>query len=84
MLRAGIVAVVVVLVALGMVSSVPTWGWKAMRLPRGARLPVLAGVGLFAAALAQLPWATLAGVCVAYVVAAPFAVVSFRRRLARG
>jgi CDP-diacylglycerol---serine O-phosphatidyltransferase len=82
MLRAGVVAAMTTLTAVGMVVDLPTWGFKAVRLPRSARLPVLAGVGLFAASLAQEPWLTLTAICVAYLVAAPFAWRSFARQIA--
>ncbi len=77
--RAMIVAVVTALTAFAMVSALPGWGFKAVRIPRSARLFVLAGVGLFAAALAQAPWMTLFTVGLVYAVAFPFATVRYAR-----
>ena len=78
-LRAIITAVVVAITAFLMVSSLPGWGFKAVRVPRNARLFVLAGVGLFAASLAQAPWMTLFVTAGAYAVAFPFASVRYAR-----
>lgn len=78
-LRAVITAVVVGVTAFLMVSSLPGWGFKAVRIPRNARLFVLAGVGLFAASLAQAPWMTLFLVAAAYAAAFPFASMRYSR-----
>lgn len=77
--RAVIVAVVTALTAFAMVSALPGWGFKAVRIPRSARLFVLAGVGLFAAALAQAPWFTLFSVGLVYAAGFPFASVRYAR-----
>ncbi|QMW24153.1 CDP-alcohol phosphatidyltransferase family protein [Sandaracinobacteroides saxicola] len=79
MLRAVVVGLMCGFTAIGMVSTLPTWGFKAIRLPREARLPLLAGVGLFAAALAQEPWLALTAISVVYLLAMPFAWMRFRR-----
>jgi CDP-diacylglycerol--serine O-phosphatidyltransferase len=75
--RAVIVAVVTAVTAFLMVSALPVWGFKAVQVPRSARLFVLAAVGLFAAALAQAPWFTLFAVGLIYAAALPFAVVRY-------
>ena len=77
--KAIISAVVVVVTALLMVSALPVWGFKSVHVPRGARVFVLMGVGLFAAALAQRPWMTLFAVVVAYAASIPFAVSRYSR-----
>ncbi len=77
--RATLVAVVTLVTAFLMVSSLPGWGFKAVRIPRSARLFVLAGVGVFAAALAQAPWMTLFSVAALYAAAFPFATVRYAR-----
>ncbi len=82
LLRAQVTAVVVTLTALLMVSSLPGWGFQAVRLPRSARLFALAAVGLFAASLAQAPWMTLFAIGLAYAAAFPFALLRYRQRLA--
>lgn len=80
--RALITAAVVAVTAFLMVSALPGWGFKAVRVPRQLRLFLLAAVGLFAAALAQAPWMALFAVGAAYALAFPFASLAYRRRLA--
>ena len=79
MLRATIVATVTGVTAVLMVSSLPGWGFQAVRIPRDARLFVLAAVGLFAASLAQAPWMTLFVTAAAYALAFPFASLRYAR-----
>jgi CDP-diacylglycerol--serine O-phosphatidyltransferase len=69
--------VVTLVTAFLMVSALPGWGFQAVRIPRSARLFVLAAVGLFAAALAQAPWMTLFSVALLYGAAFPFATVRY-------
>jgi CDP-diacylglycerol--serine O-phosphatidyltransferase len=78
-IRAAIVAPVVIGVALLMVSSVPTYSWASVRIRPGARLAVLAGIGLFAGSLFSSPWMTLSLVCLAYAAMLPFAWRSYAR-----
>jgi CDP-diacylglycerol--serine O-phosphatidyltransferase len=77
--RASAVAVTTGLAGLAMVSALPTWGWKWVKVPRRYRLIALAMVAVFAAALATTPWATLTAVAFAYVVAMPFALWRYMR-----
>lgn len=79
MLRAGIVAVVTSVTAFLMVSALPGWGWQSLRVPRDARLFLLAAVGILAAALAQAPWFVLTVASVAYAVSFPFASIRYAR-----
>ncbi|WP_328799436.1 CDP-alcohol phosphatidyltransferase family protein [Sandaracinobacteroides hominis] len=79
MLKAGIVLMVTAITAFLMVSALPCWGFKAVKIPRSARLFVLAAVGLFAAALAQAPWMTLFVLALLYGLSVPFAVVRYNR-----
>ncbi len=77
--RASAVALTTGLAGLAMVSALPTWGWKWLSVPRRHRLIALALVGVFAAALATAPWATLVALALAYVAAMPFAVLRYAR-----
>ena len=77
--RAAIVAPVVIVVALLMVSNVPTYSWTSVRIRPGVRLFALAGVGLFAGSLFSSPWMTLSLVCLAYAAALPLAWRSYAR-----
>ena len=78
-LSAGLVAAVVVTVAFLMASSLPTYSWGSIRLRPAWRLPALAAVGLFVAALASAPWMTLSLLCLAYAATIPFAIRSYAR-----
>jgi CDP-diacylglycerol--serine O-phosphatidyltransferase len=77
--RASAVALTTALAGLAMVSTIPTWGWKWVTVPRRARLLALALVAVFAAALATAPWATLTALALAYVAAMPLAMLRFAR-----
>jgi len=76
-------ALVAVVVAVLMVSRVPTFSIKmiVVRVKPEWILPTLIGVGLLAAALLNAPWLTLLAVGVAYVVTLPVSmVVAWRLR----
>lgn len=77
--RAILVAVVTLVTAFLMVAALPGWGFKSVHVPRSARLFVLAGIGLFAAAFGQSPWMMLFLVALAYTIAFPFATVRYNR-----
>lgn len=66
-------------IAVMMISSVPTYTWSSIRIRRGWRLPALAGVALFGAALLNEPWLTLLGISIAYLATLPFALASYAR-----
>ncbi len=72
-------ALVIVAVSALMVSQVPTYSGKSVRVPHHYVLPLLILVGLFAAFLVSAPWTTLTAVAVAYVVSIPVSVIEFRR-----
>jgi CDP-diacylglycerol--serine O-phosphatidyltransferase len=74
-----IVAIFVVAVAFLMVSRIPTYSFKKMRVPREYILIVLIVVGLLAAVIWSYPWATLTLFGVLYIVAIPLGVRSYRR-----
>lgn len=66
------------LVAGLMVSTLPTFSFKRMRVPQTAVVPALAGVALVAAALVSQPWWTLAALGLAYMASIVFSVRRFR------
>jgi CDP-diacylglycerol--serine O-phosphatidyltransferase len=78
-LRSGLVATITLVTALLMVSSLPTWSTRSLAVPRAARLLVLAAIGLFAALLAQAPWAMLTAVALVYAGSIPLARARYRR-----
>ncbi len=72
-------AVVLVGVALLLVSTLPVWSFKNFKVPREFVLPLLLGVGTFAAVLVADPWAALACAGLIYLGMLPFSRRSFHR-----
>lgn len=72
-------AVWIGIIALLMVSTIPTFSLKRLRIPSHHVIPTLLGVGLMAAFLTTAPWATLMLVGVAYVVSIPLTVRASHR-----
>jgi CDP-diacylglycerol--serine O-phosphatidyltransferase len=69
----------VVLVALLMISSIPTYSWSSIRIRSGWRLFALAGIALLGAALLTAPWHTLLAIAVLYLAMLPFSLASYAR-----
>jgi CDP-diacylglycerol--serine O-phosphatidyltransferase len=77
----------VIFIALLLISSVATFSWSSLRIRRGSRLFVIAGIGLLGAALVTQPWVTLLAVSLVYIAMVPFSIASYarvRRRRATG
>ncbi len=72
-------ALVLVATALLCVSTLPVWSFKNFKVPTEYVLPMLLGVGFYAAVLVAEPWAALAAAGVIYLAMLPFSVRSFRR-----
>ena len=70
---------VIAAVAFLMVSKVPTYSFKRVRVRREFILPVLIVVGLLAAVLWSYPWLTLTSMGMLYVVSMPLSFHSHRR-----
>ncbi|MEO6581481.1 MAG: phosphatidylcholine/phosphatidylserine synthase [Sphingomicrobium sp.] len=69
----------VIFIALLLIASVATYSWSSLRIRRGSRLFVIAGIGLLGAALVTQPWVTLLAISLVYVALIPFSVVSYGR-----
>ncbi|MEO7277493.1 MAG: phosphatidylcholine/phosphatidylserine synthase [Sphingomicrobium sp.] len=67
------------IIAVLMISSIPTYSWTSFRLRREWRLFALAGIALFGAALIVAPWPTLLVMALAYLVMIPAAMASYAR-----
>ena len=67
------------IVALLLVSPMPTFSGKGLRVPHNMIVPVLALVGLLAAALVSAPWLTLLLVGLGYLASIPLSVRQYRR-----
>jgi CDP-diacylglycerol--serine O-phosphatidyltransferase len=68
-----------ILIALLMISSIPTYSWSSIRIRRGWRLFALAGIALLGAALIRAPWPTLLLVAALYLAMIPAALASYAR-----
>ena len=68
--------------ALLMISRIPTFSLKKLRVKREHVLPTLVLVGLLAALLVSYPWFTLAAVGIGYLASLPFSFASQRRMAA--
>lgn len=77
--RPAVVSVFLLGVAFLMVSTIPTFSFKKVRIPNAWVLPVLLVVGLLAAFLVTEPWLTLVVVGFAYLGMIPFSIRAFRR-----
>jgi CDP-diacylglycerol--serine O-phosphatidyltransferase len=68
-----------ILIALLMISSIPTYSWSSIRIRRGWRLFALAGIALLGAALIRAPWHTLLLVATLYLAMIPAALANYAR-----
>ena len=73
------VGAVELVVALLMVSRLPTYSIKRIRIPHRHVMAALLVFGLLAATLVSIPWITLLGVGAVYLGSMPIAVVAHRR-----
>lgn len=62
-----------------MISRVPTFSLKGLRIPSNKIMMVLAGVALLIAALVHLPWPTLTMMGLAYMASIPVAIMRYRK-----
>lgn len=67
------------LIALLMVSSLPTFSWSSLRLRRRVRFEAIALVVFVGASVVSVPWATLAALTTLYLATLPFSVVAYAR-----
>lgn len=72
-------AVWIGLVALLMVSTIPTVSLKRIRIPHQYVVPTLLGIGMMAAFFTTAPWATLMCIGAVYVASIPLTVRASRR-----
>lgn len=74
------------IVAVLMISAIPTYSWSSLRIRREWRMFALAGIALLVAALISAPWITLLLVSALYLGSVPLALASYakvkRRRAA--
>ena len=74
-----LVALWMIIISGLMISSVPTFSIKKLKIPQKFALPLLAGLTLLVAAMITRPWLTLSLIGVIYLVGIPFSVRYARR-----
>ena len=62
-----------------MVSRIPTWSSKQIKVPPRMTMPMLALAALLIAAIIQAPWITLTTMGISYLISIFFAVLKFRK-----
>lgn len=75
------VAVWLTCVGLLMVSQIPTYSFKQMKVPQRWVLPTLIVAGLVVAGVISAPWFSLGIVLIVYLITIPLAVRTYRRLL---
>ena len=78
-----LVAVNTAVIAFLMISRVPTYSFKRLRVRREYVLPTLITVALTAAVLVNYPWVVLTGFLVLYILSIPHAIYTFSKHEAR-
>jgi len=78
-----VIALYTGLIGFLMVSRVPTYSFKRVKVRRDLVLPLLIVVALIAALFATNPWESLLVVAIAYAALMPVSYISFTRRLAK-
>lgn len=74
-----VVAFWAIIVATLMISRLPTFSVKYIKIHPKMMVPTMAAVALYFAALIHMPWITLPIVCVAYVVSMPIILHKYRK-----
>jgi CDP-diacylglycerol--serine O-phosphatidyltransferase len=77
------VAGYVIIVALLMVSTLPTISLKALRVPREWFIPALLIIGIIIAGLFARTWLVLIIISVSYLASLPFTYMAYRKRMAQ-
>ena len=72
------VAILTIAVASMMVSRIPTFSLKAVRIPAKMGMTIMAGISLLLAALVNIPWPTLTVVGICYIASIPFSMAYYR------
>lgn len=69
------------LIAFFMISRIPMFSFKKMRIAKTMVVPLMVSVGLLVLALARDPWLTISILAAAYLFSVPFSIASHRRVL---
>jgi CDP-diacylglycerol--serine O-phosphatidyltransferase len=82
-MAAPLIAIWLILIGVLMVSRIPTFSSKQIKLDQRMALPVLGALAALAAAVIHAPWFTLSVVAVVYISSLPFAYRYYRKLEAR-
>lgn len=74
-----LIAIWVMAVAMLMVSRIPSWSTKQLKLTPKFFIPMLTAGGLLLAVLIHAPWITLSVISVIYMASLPFAFQAYRK-----
>jgi len=78
------VALFILIVSVLLVSRLPTYSFKTLRIQHRFILLTMLIVGLFAALIVSAPWFTLTTVLLAYIISFPFGLRSYKKQSAKG
>ncbi len=73
-----LIAVWCILVAALMVSRLPTFSLKKIKIPQRMAVPLMGLIALVIAALIHTPWILLSGVAIIYTISIPFVIRRYR------
>lgn len=79
-LPAALICIHLVVIGALMISKIPTWSFKAQKIPREKVRFFFVGFAFLGAALLIFTWVSLVAVCIAYVAVVIIALVCDRRR----
>ncbi len=79
-----IIAIYTLTIALLMVSRIPMFGLKGLRISRRSVTPLLVAMVVVVVLMIREPWLTLAGLSLSYLLTIPWAMVMHRRTKYRG
>ena len=64
------------------VSAIPTFSFKKIKVPSNRVVPAMIIAGAFVTALVSAPWTTLSWVLIVYLATIPFSIKAYRKRMA--
>lgn len=77
-----VVSIYLIVVSALVVSSIPTFSFKKVKVPSKQVVPLMIVAGAFFTALVSAPWTTLSCVLIVYLATIPFSVKTYRKRMA--
>jgi CDP-diacylglycerol--serine O-phosphatidyltransferase len=75
-----LIAVWTIIVAVMMISRIPTFSFKALHMSQKMMVPVMGLFAMLIAALIHVPWITLSVIAIGYLASLPFVFSSYRKQ----